>query len=56
MMGHLFGVPFHHQLQRTIVLRLLEHLQTATEIQRFIDFDVTWAEARKQGKQLQSKR
>jgi hypothetical protein len=31
MMGHLFGVPFHRELQRRIILAALERLSVADE-------------------------
>ena len=54
-MGHLFGVPFHSDLQSSILLELLEHLKHATsgEIR---NFEMTWAEARKQGKEIERNR
>ncbi len=53
MMGHLFGVPFHRQLQRQIILESLQHLQTATESTRIKDLSVTWAAARIEGKKIE---
>jgi len=54
-MGHLFGVPFHNELQRKILLEMLEHLKHANsgEIRKF---EMTWAEARKQGKEIERNR
>ena len=54
-MGHLFGVPFHDELQRKILLEMLDHLKQATsgEIRKF---EMTWAEARKQGKEIERNR
>ena len=53
MMGHHFGVPHHTQLQRRVLLELLEHLRDARESGEIKFFDGTWAEARKQAKALQ---
>ncbi len=50
MMGHLFGVPFHRQLQRRIIQESLEHLVNATDSTRIKDLEITWATARAEGK------
>ena len=52
MMGHHFGVPFHVQLQKKILLELLGHLENAKESAEIKYFDYTWAQARKEGKAL----
>ena len=54
MMGHLFGVPHHVELQKRILLELLELVTTCTESGYVKTFDYTWAQARKEGKALQS--
>jgi len=52
MMGHLFGVPFHKKLQRCIILEALD-LLVATDESGFIkELAVTWAEVRRQGKDI----
>ena len=56
MMGHLFGVPFHDQLQRRVLLELLQQIETATESGTIHDLDVTWAEARREGKAIERTR
>jgi hypothetical protein len=48
-MGHHFGVPFHRELQRRIILEALELLQTATESGTIRDLPITWAQARREG-------
>lgn len=53
MMGHHFGVPFHRDLQRKIILEALDFLtaaQTSGEVRKI---PVTWAQARKQGKEIE---
>ena len=49
MMGHHFGVPFHRDLQRRIVLAALDRLETAERTGEIHDLSVTWAEARREG-------
>lgn len=49
MMGHHFGVPFHHTLQRRIIMECLDHLVTATEPGAIRDLSLTWAQARREG-------
>ncbi len=48
MMGHLFGVPFHRELQRKIILEALNLLTTAKhgEIKKL---PLKWADARREG-------
>ena len=52
MMGHQFGVPFHKELQTEIVLACLEMLTRTNETSILERFPKTWAEARREGKQL----
>ncbi|MEM7782380.1 MAG: hypothetical protein AAF939_17300 [Planctomycetota bacterium] len=52
MMGHLFGVPFHIELQRRILMELLEMGLKCGESGEIRMFDYTWAQARKEGKRL----
>ncbi len=49
MMGHHFGVPFHRELQRRIVLAALDRLGKAERSGEIYDLPVTWAEARREG-------
>lgn len=53
MMGHLFGVPFHAQLQRSVLLAMLDVLETATESGTIRDLPLTWAQARREGKVIE---
>ncbi len=56
MMGHLFGVPFHDQLQRSILLALLNQLETATDSPDIQRFEYTWRQAREEGKAILARR
>ncbi len=56
MMGHLFGVPFHHELQRRVLLEMLDLLETATESGVIRDLPLTWAQARREGKAIEAER
>ena len=53
MMGHHFGVPFHRDLQRRLILAALERLTGATESGDIATVPVTWAQARREGKALE---
>ena len=54
MMGHLFGVPHHVELQKRILLELLELVVSCNESGHVKTFNYTWAQARKEGKALRS--
>ncbi len=49
MMGHHFGVPFHRDLQRRIILEALARLTAAERSGEIPDLPVTWAQARREG-------
>jgi len=49
MMGHHFGVPFHSELQRRIVLEALGRLEQAEASGDIHDLPMTWAQARREG-------
>lgn len=53
MMGHHFGVPFHRELQRRIIVAALDHLVTAKESGAIAPVPVTWAQARNEGKEIE---
>ncbi len=53
MMGHLFGVPFHQQLQRQIILEALGRLTGAEQSGEIVNFPITWAQARRQGIEIE---
>ncbi|MEO6392016.1 MAG: hypothetical protein ABIP75_09210 [Pyrinomonadaceae bacterium] len=52
MMGHHFGVPFHRELQRNIIVSALELLETAETSGAIARFPKTWAQARQEAKRL----
>lgn len=56
MMGHLFGVPFHRELQRRMISEALGHLVSAKVSGEVRVVPVTWAEARKQGREIEERR
>ena len=53
MMGHHFGVPFHRELQRRIILEALDHLVVAGQSGEVRRLPVTWAQARNEGKAIE---
>jgi len=55
MMGHHFGVPHHTRLQREIILTALERIELAEESGDVFYFPKTWARARKEGKEIESR-
>ena len=52
-MGHHFGVPFHRELQRRIILDALDLVATATESGTIVDLPLTWAQARREGIEIE---
>ena len=55
MMGHHFGVPFHVELQRRVILAALEHIVTAEHSAEIIKLPVTWGQARREGIVIEEK-
>ncbi len=53
MMGHHFGVPFHHELQRRIIGEALTHLVEAKHSGEVRRMAVTWAQARREGVEIE---
>jgi hypothetical protein len=53
MMGHHFGVPHHKELQRRIILFALEMLENAEHSGEIRRFPQTWAQARREGKDVE---
>ena len=51
-MGHHFGVPFHRDLQRRVLLEAFQTLETATEPGTIRDLIIKWADVRREAKQL----
>ena len=56
MMGHHFGVPFHRELQRRVIVSALELLSTAKETGEIQALPVTWAQARAEGQAIEEQR
>ncbi len=52
-MGHHFGVPFHRELQRRIILESLDHLVHAERSGEIRDLPITWAQARREGIEIE---
>ena len=55
MMGHHFGVPFHRDLQRRIILEALDRLIRAEQSGEIHDLPITWAQARREGVAIEKK-
>jgi len=53
MMGHHFGVPFHQELQRQIIVEALDHLMTTTESGAIRTLPLAWAQARREGNEIE---
>lgn len=53
MMGHHFGVPFHRELQRRIILEAFDHMVRAERSGEVRRLPVTWAQARNEGKLIE---
>ena len=52
MMGHHFGVPFHRELQRKIILEALDFLTTAGRSGEVKMLPLKWANARREGNEI----
>jgi hypothetical protein len=52
-MGHLFGVPFHVDLQRRIIVEALDLLSAATISGEIRDLPLRWTDARREGKAIE---
>lgn len=52
MMGHHFGVPFHSSLQKRIVMKLLSLVSQIEDPRDIPTFEMSWAQARREGKAL----
>lgn len=53
MMGHHFGVPFHKELQRRIILEALDFLATAKESGDIKILPLKWAQARREAIEIE---
>jgi hypothetical protein len=51
-MGHHFGVPFHRDLQRRVLLEAFRTLETASESGTIQDLIIKWADVRREAKTL----
>ena len=52
MMGHHFGVPYHRELQRRIILEALDLVVTANQSGDIRMLPLKWADARIEGKKI----
>jgi hypothetical protein len=55
MMGHHFGVPFHKELQRRIIIEALDFLSAAQRSGDVKMLPIKWAVARQEGKLIEEK-
>jgi hypothetical protein len=55
MMGHHFGVPYHKELQRKMILEALDHLEKAQQSGEIRYIETTWAQVRKEGIEIEKK-
>jgi hypothetical protein len=51
-MGHHFGVPFHRELQRRVLMEAFRALETASESGTIHDLIIKWADVRREAKTL----
>jgi hypothetical protein len=51
-MGHHFGVPFHSELQRRVVLAALQLLQSTAPPGTIVDLPIKWGDVRREAKTL----
>ena len=51
-MGHHFGVPFHQELQKRVLLEALDLLVTAQLSGIIRDIPIKWADVRREAKTL----
>jgi hypothetical protein len=51
-MGHHFGVPFHRELQRRVVLAALDLLESGEQPGTILDLPIKWADVRREAKTL----
>ncbi|MEJ7862022.1 MAG: hypothetical protein WKF90_10355 [Pyrinomonadaceae bacterium] len=55
MMGHHFGVPHHKELQRRIILAMLDFLTAATRSGEIKMLPLKWATARREAIKIERK-
>lgn len=51
-MGHHFGVPFHRDLQRRVILAALLLLEESAEPGTIRDLPIKWADVRREAKSM----
>ncbi|HEY2499192.1 MAG TPA: hypothetical protein VGK24_19200 [Candidatus Angelobacter sp.] len=51
-MGHHFGVPFHRELQRRVILAALSLLEEDTQPGTVLELPIKWADVRREAKTL----
>ena len=51
-MGHHFGVPFHRELQRRVILAALSLLEGDAQPGTILDLPIKWADVRREAKTL----
>jgi D-proline reductase (dithiol) PrdB len=51
-MGHHFGVPFHRDLQKRVLLEALDLLETARVSGTIRDIPIKWADVRREARTL----
>ena len=51
-MGHHFGVPFHRDLQRRVILAALKLLEESAEPGTIRDLPIKWADVRREAKSM----
>ncbi len=55
-MGHHFGVPFHVDVQRRIILEALDLVKTATRSGEIRDLALRWTDVRREGTAIERAR
>lgn len=51
-MGHHFGVPFHRELQRRVLVEMLDLVVSASEPGTIRKLEIPWAQVRREAKTL----
>ena len=55
MMGHHFGVPFHRELQRRVIMECLDHVVHARTSGEIRTLPLRWADARREGLAIEAR-
>ena len=53
MMGHHFGVPFHRELQRRVILECLDLLVSAEQSGEIRTLPIPWPQVRREGIEIE---